>query len=445
MASKGKAAPAAAPERPPTPTGPLQRAVLLVSVDFLASDDIIRSEITKRGFNITFQSLVYLSTEVARSFLTEIRDPRSSHYQQTQPTEDEPNPQTSPRVHEETTDDALHTHALSIAAGPALLLALERPHAVKELQELVGPYDSGLWATASTSLRARLSTQSGVSCTLHERTGHEELAFLRQYTQPPRAGGDNKPRRGSKSDAAVDVDQLLTFLFPPHVQHANSTGRLFVYGLYGPLNAQAQLCAGEKGLHVVTDREVDTMARRMEREDLLAVYHMCSLSQHEEEEVIAQIDNALKSFPRHSKRDIGTLLDKVPRQQTVSGEFLSFHDLQTAILHERMRRVVCMKTRIHPALATPIQNKYRQTLTRLEQITPKHAPPSMFLHDVGLTGAENATLVTRLLSSRAFQICHLDNANSPALTQNVRLLRDDRVHRPLNASRPPWEPNCQRK
>lgn len=110
-------------------------------------------------------------------------------------------------------------------------------------------------------------------------------------------------------------------------------------------------------------------------------------------------------------------------------------------MKERCRRVLCMKEQLHPALAPPIQNKYRHTLKRLMKTQDEVVPASFFLKDTGFTGAENATLVSRLLSNHSFEICHLDDGNSPALTQNVRLLREQ--VRPEGETREPWNPNCQ--
>ncbi|GLD97226.1 hypothetical protein PINS_up005909 [Pythium insidiosum] len=99
-----------------------------------------------------------------------------------------------------------------------------------------------------------------------------------------------------------------------------------------------------------------------------------------------------------------------------------------------------MKERVHPALAEPIQNRWRQTMRRLVLTKDEVAPASMFVRDLGFTGAENATLVARLLSNHAFQICHLDDGNAPALTQNVRLLRQP-VQLPGSETRAPWNPS----
>ena len=104
-----------------------------------------------------------------------------------------------------------------------------------------------------------------------------------------------------------------------------------------------------------------------------------------------------------------------------------------------------MKDRVNPSLSAPVTTKYRKSLSRLAKTTYDVAPPSMFLRDVGLDGSDNAVLMARLLSKHSFQICHLADGNSPELTQNVRLLRDD-IHAP-DERREPWDPtaNTNRK
>lgn len=98
-----------------------------------------------------------------------------------------------------------------------------------------------------------------------------------------------------------------------------------------------------------------------------------------------------------------------------------------------------MKEKLHPRLAPSVQNAFRFTVTRLMKSRSEVAPSSLFLKDVGATGAENATLVTRLLSNHTFQIARFGDGNSPELTQNVRLLRDD--FRTASEIRDRWNPN----
>lgn len=235
------------------------------------------------------------------------------------------------------------------------MLTVEKPNAVADLLELVGPPNSELWhSSAPSSLRARFGKSSealGVRCSQQESTVALEIEFLLACSGPSRenrvsvqaagsshvASGKNK----AKKSADVDLEQLLDFLFPRHVQHPNSAGRLFVFGLYGPLDAKARLRSGEKGLHVVTDLELTAMSKRMEREDILSVYKMCSLSQDEEEEVLMQVDQRLKSFPQYTPRDIRTLFQSLQARGDAgldadnaghhSTRVLSFHEMQACV------------------------------------------------------------------------------------------------------------------
>ena len=47
----------------------------------------------------------------------------------------------------------------------------------------------------------------------------------------------------------VSLTNLVNFLFPNSKHHPQSTGRLFVFALYGPLDEKSRLRSGEKGLH----------------------------------------------------------------------------------------------------------------------------------------------------------------------------------------------------
>lgn len=74
-----------------------------------------------------------------------------------------------------------------------------------------------------------------------------------------------------KLDGKVDVQQLLDFIFPKSLQHPLSTGRLFAFAMYGPLDLDANLRSGHNGHRVVSTWEIDTMCLQFEREDLLQV------------------------------------------------------------------------------------------------------------------------------------------------------------------------------
>ena len=76
----------------------------------------------------------------------------------------------------------------------------------------------------------------------------------------------------------VNKDDLFEFLFPSNMQHPRSTGRLIVFGEYGPFAEDGTLRAGWRARHRITDRELKTMIDEIEREDLIAIFvvRLCS-------------------------------------------------------------------------------------------------------------------------------------------------------------------------
>lgn len=77
-----------------------------------------------------------------------------------------------------------------------------------------------------------------------------------------------------KQDGKVDVKELLEFVFPTALQHPLSTGRLYAFGMYGPLDENTKLRAGHNGKRVVSAWEIDTMCLQFEREDILQVWRL---------------------------------------------------------------------------------------------------------------------------------------------------------------------------
>lgn len=70
------------------------------------------------------------------------------------------------------------------------------------------------------------------------------------------------PRRGFTSQptsSRVSLETLLAFLFPWKQQHPRSTGRLFVFGAYGPLDDGSNMRAGIRGQHRLQKHEIDAM------------------------------------------------------------------------------------------------------------------------------------------------------------------------------------------
>ncbi|KAL7688679.1 putative nucleoside diphosphate kinase-like domain-containing protein [Plasmopara halstedii] len=419
----------------------LQITVLLLQADALEHDEAVRQELQRWGFQVQQQMLISLSPEAAQTFVLEVCNLNSIRYQ---------NPladklicnETSSVVLTEVDDFAIQ----ALSSGPTLVLGVAKSNAVADLIKLVGPADPAAWNESATPcLRAQFAKDAprklGLRCSENAATVQEELNFLSQHTSDftttRRKDLSLELEHVSKLNASVALKHLLHFVFPPHLQHATSAGRLFVFGLYGPLDANCKLRSGIKGLHEVTDREVKIMATRMEREDLLAVYQMGALIQEEEDQVVRQFDHMLTRFPQYTRRDIITLFAGLPRDTDGN---LSFHEMQQIIFNERLRRVACMKEWVHPALAKCVRNPFARTLsvTQSDGLV-NGAPASMFCKNVGNTNSANATYVARLLHSQVYQICHMEDGNSPHLTQNVRLIRSDNSQ----TCKIPWNSSCR--
>lgn len=97
----------------------------------------------------------------------------------------------------------------------------------------------------------------------------ENLASSGRVVSP---ANEKQPNRTKvKGKGKVDVEELLDFIFPKSLQQPLSTGRLYAFGMYGPLDSNARLRAGHNGQRVVSAWEIDTMCLQFEREDILQV------------------------------------------------------------------------------------------------------------------------------------------------------------------------------
>mmetsp|Transcript_3826 Transcript_3826/g.5057 ORF Transcript_3826/g.5057 Transcript_3826/m.5057 type:complete len:306 (+) Transcript_3826:63-980(+) len=272
-------------------------------------------------------------------------------------------------------------------------------------------------------------------------------------------------RTASKRAQMVDLEALIRFIFPTELQHAMSTGRLLAFGFYGPLDADAKLRSGHKGSHVVGRWELDTMCRQFEREDILQVYmpdgkSSSSLSAEESEQLLAQADSRLKMakgkamMRQVTEEEVRALFDDLEREDGL----LMFHEMQERIVEFRKESIQRNKV-IFPDLISHSLGKKKSTgrkpaprPTRSNsktggRVSADVAPSSMFLANSGYNPMELATQTNRLLATRAYQICDIENGNSPALTANVRLVRGACTpSRPENTQHPKvWDSYCAKR
>ena len=177
----------------------------------------------------------------------------------------------------------------------------------------------------------------------------------------------------------VNVDDLFTFLFPPGMQHPRSTGRLIVFGEYGPFADDGTLRAGWRGRHRITDRELKTMIDEIEREDLIAIFvvraallvirhtvwhvecvthsltHSLTHSPHtrgvmlvqkdrgldeeKKQEILQGADESKNKLPNMNREQISGILSSLPRNDV--GD-VSFHDLQRCVVWHAPHASSCL-------------------------------------------------------------------------------------------------------
>ena len=229
-----------------------------------------------------------------------------------------------------------------------------------------------------------------------------------------------EPKSITRGAVGVEPLDLLQFLLPSGFFHSKSTARLYVFAECGPTLVKVRdgwtsLRAGYKGMHVVTEQELEDMIHEMIREDILRVcIGNAVLTPNEQEEVISQADPALKSIPNYTKEEFEELL-----APALNGEGLyDFHNLQALIRKERTDKlndrkkmypdVVNKKSRL-PAKAFQF---YDETLA--QSIRPKKYRDS----EIFLTTAKS-------LSRNAFKIAEHEDNNCPGLVVNASFLRED--------------------
>jgi hypothetical protein len=59
------------------------------------------------------------------------------------------------------------------------------------------------------------------------------------------------------------------------------------------------------------------------------------------------------------------------------------------------------------------------------RVHPSVAPPEMFQKDVGATAPQHTQRIGKLLCTRTFQMCEMQDVNRPELSQNVIFLRPE--------------------
>ena len=100
----------------------------------------------------------------------------------------------------------------------------------------------------------------------------------------------------TEQQVTVDLNELLLFIFPKHIQHPLTAGRLFIYSLYGPLDSEQNIRSGFKRSHILKDYELENMCLQFDKEDIISIFapKFQELSNEEQSMIIGQSDSRFK-------------------------------------------------------------------------------------------------------------------------------------------------------
>ena len=159
-----------------------------------------------------------------------------------------------------------------------MVLLIKGRGSISAMRDLVGPDDPELWPEEGETIRGIYGTdalRNAMSCSISDIGGRREAEFwielLRERAQMDALlkSGQSKP---AKKSHWVNMSDLLAFCFPIDDRHPHSTGRLAVFGNYGPLADDGNLSSGIQGRRIVSHMELNAMIEEMQREDILRVY-----------------------------------------------------------------------------------------------------------------------------------------------------------------------------
>lgn len=174
------------------------------------------------------------------------------------------------------------------------------------------------------------------------------------------------------------------------------------------------LRSGYKGQHVVTEQELTDMIEEMVKEDILRVYvGDAVLKPSEQEEVIAQADNNLKSIPNYSKEHIEDLL--LPAMDKEGG--YNFHKMQAIIRKERYIKLAERK-KMYPDVVSNVRLPPKAFSFYTEGLQKTMRPRKYRDNDIFI-------ITSKALSKNSYKIGEPEDKNNPGLVVNSRLLRDD--------------------
>ena len=229
-----------------------------------------------------------------------------------------------------------------------------------------------------------------------------------------------EPKGSTHGEVGVDPHDLLQFLLPTGFFHSKSTARLYIFAECGPALVKVRegwmsLRGGYKGMHAVTEQELEDMIHEMIREDILRVYvGNAVLSPTEQEEVISQADPALKSIPNYTKEEFEELLAPALNDEGL----YDFHRLQKLIHEERAEKLEARR-QMYPNVVNKKGRLPKGAFQFYDEPLQQSIRPKKY------RDSEQFMATAKSLSNNAFKIAEHEDQNNPGLVVNSRFLREE--------------------
>ncbi|CAD7932632.1 unnamed protein product [Amoebophrya sp. A120] len=211
------------------------------------------------------------------------------------------------------------------------------------------------------------------------------------------------------SQRGVPVDAFFKFLFPPTLEQPESTGRLDVFGHFGPVDDNGFLRGGCANRHKVCDHEIKKLIVSL-NETLL--YQLFEPKPKDTVKVV--VDEILPKAVSHcyTEKEIKRLISPVAKD--IEGR-LPFSEVQDIILKDQRRRLLILidggSITAETRKQIPFQTVPTKILTRITQ-KKKLLPPQEFNYKA------------KLLNGSAALIAPVEMQNlSSQLSNNILLLR----------------------
>jgi hypothetical protein len=219
----------------------------------------------------------------------------------------------------------------------------------------------------------------------------------------------------------VLVSALFKFLFPPNLEHPESTGRADVFAWYGPVDDDGELRAGPQGKHKMTHLEIRQMVQELNREQLYSLFSR-------PRETVETVVNELlpKAMSHHyTEKEMQALLAGV---STTRAGRAKFEELQKVILADQRRRLVTLLEggEITKAKRQPIPYQTRPAAVLTEMTRKKKLLP-----------CQEFMAITKNLHRHGSLIAPIEQQNlSGTMAANVNLVRE------LGSMNDRWDRYC---